>query len=105
MKWTLHHRIPIHQLWRNHGRLVLSVLGPPWVYLDLNDDGAIQGRMHLRQMDSKQRLNIDENGLEVSSAEPGRDGEHRVVARLGEKYPCRLRGIDIWGGSLDLAPK
>ena len=80
-------------------------LRTPWVYLDLNDDGAIQGRMHLRQMDSKQRLNIDENGLEVSSAEPGRDGEHRVVARLGEKYPCRLRGIDIWGGSLDLAPK
>ena len=80
-------------------------LRTPWVYLDLNDDGAIQGRMHLRQMDSKQRLNIDENGLEVSSAEPGRDGEHRVVARLGEKYPCRLRGIDIWGGSLDLAPR
>jgi len=80
-------------------------LRAPWVYLDLNDDGAIQGRMHLRQMDSKQRLNIDDNGLEVSSAEPGRDGEHRIVARLGEKYPCRLRGIDIWGGSLDLAPR
>ena len=80
-------------------------LRTPWVYLDLNDDGAIQGRMHLRQMDSKQRLNIDENGLEVSSAELGKDGEHRVVARLGEKYPCRLRGIDIWGGSLDLAPR
>ena len=80
-------------------------LRTPWVYLDLNDDGAIQGRMHLRQMDSKRRLNIDENGLEVSTAEPGRDGQHRVVARLGEKYPCRLRGIDIWGGSLDLAPK
>ena len=80
-------------------------LRTPWVYLDLNDDGAIQGRMHLRQMDSKRRLNIDDNGLEVSTAEPGRDGQHRVVARLGEKYPCRLRGIDIWGGSLDLAPK
>ena len=80
-------------------------LRTPWVYLDLNDDGAIQGRMHLRQMDSKRRLNIDENGLEVSTAEPGRDGQYRVVARLGEKYPCRLRGIDIWGGSLDLAPK
>ena len=80
-------------------------LRTPWVYLDLNDDGAIQGRMHLRQMDSKRRLNIDENGLEVSNAEPGRDGQYRVVARLGEKYPCRLRGIDIWGGSLDLAPK
>ena len=80
-------------------------LRTPWVFLDLNDDGAIQGRMHLRQMDSKQRLNIDENGLEVSTAEPGRNGEFRVIAKLGEHYPCRLRGIDIWSGSLDLAPK
>jgi hypothetical protein len=80
-------------------------LRTPWVFLDLNDDGAIQGRMHLRQMGSKQRLNIDENGLEVSTAEPGRNGEFRVIAKLGEHYPCRLRGIDIWSGSLDLAPK
>ena len=80
-------------------------LRTPWVFLDLNDDGAIQGRMHLRQMSPKHRLNIDENGLEVTSAEPGRDGNFRVMAKLGDKYPCRLRGIDIWGGSLDLAPK
>ena len=80
-------------------------LRTPWVFLDLNDDGAIQGRMHLRQMSPKHRLNIDENGLEVTSAEPGRDGQFRVMAILGDKYPCRLRGIDIWGGSLDLAPK
>ena len=80
-------------------------LRTPWVFLDLNDDGAIQGRMHLRQMGSKQRLDIDENGLEVHTAEPGRNGEFRVIAKLGEHYPCRLRGIDIWSGSLDLAPK
>jgi len=80
-------------------------LRTPWVFLDLNDDGAIQGRMHLRQMGSKQRLNIDENGLEVRSAEPDQNGDFRLVAKLGQKYPCRLRGIDIWSGSLDLAPK
>jgi len=80
-------------------------LRTPWVFLDLNDDGAIQGRMHLRQMGSKQRLDIDENGLEVTSAEPGRDGNLQVMAKLGDKYPCRLRGIDIWGGALDLAPR
>ncbi len=80
-------------------------LRTPWVFLDLNDDGAIQGRMHLRQMNAKERLNIDEYGLEVSTAEPGRNGDFRVIARLGEKYPCRLRGIDIWSGSLDLAPR
>ena len=80
-------------------------LRTPWVFLDLNDDGAIQGRMHLRQMESKQRLNVDENGLEVRSAEPDHNGDFRLVAKLGQKYPCRLRGIDIWSGSLDLAPK
>ena len=80
-------------------------LRTPWVFLDLNDDGAIQGRMHLRQMGSKQRLNVDENGLEVRSAEPDHNGDFRLVAKLGQKYPCRLRGIDIWSGSLDLAPK
>ena len=80
-------------------------LRTPWVFLDLNDDGAIQGRMHLRQMGSKQRLNVDENGLEVRSAEPDQNGDFRLVAKLGQKYPCRLRGIDIWSGSLDLAPK
>ncbi len=80
-------------------------LRTPWVFLDLNDDGAIQGRMHLRQMDAKQRLNIDQNGLEVSVAEPGRDGDFKIIAKLGDKYPCRLRGIDVWAGSLDLAPK
>ena len=80
-------------------------LRTPWVFLDLNDDGAIQGRMHLRQMGQKQRLNIDENGLEVSTAEPGPDGQFKIIAKLGDKYPCRLRGIDIWGGSLDLSPK
>ncbi|MED6338241.1 MAG: RNB domain-containing ribonuclease, partial [Candidatus Thermoplasmatota archaeon] len=80
-------------------------LRTPWVFLDLNDDGAIQGRMHLRQMGSKQRLNIDENGLEVRSAEPDQNGDFRLIAKLGQKYPCRLRGIDIWSGSLDLAPK
>ena len=61
--------------------------------------------MHLRQMGSKQRLNVDENGLEVRSAEPDQNGDFRLVAKLGQKYPCRLRGIDIWSGSLDLAPK
>ncbi len=80
-------------------------LRTPWVFLDLNDDGAIQGRMHLRQMSPKHRLNIDENGLEVTSAEPSRDGSYKVMAKLGDRYLCRLRGIDIWGGSLDLAPK
>jgi hypothetical protein len=27
------------------------------------------------------------------------------VLRLGQRFPCRLRGLDIWSGSLDLAPQ
>lgn len=80
-------------------------LRAPWVFLDLNDDGAIHGRMHLRQMSSRARLVVDDYGLEVTKSEPEHDGSFKVLAKLGEKYPCKLRGIDIWSGSLDLAPK
>ena len=80
-------------------------LRTPWVFLDLNDDGAIHGRMHLRQMSGKSRLVVDDYGLEVTKSEPEHDGSFKVLAKLGEKYPCKLRGIDIWSGSLDLAPK
>jgi len=76
----------------------------PWVFLDLADDGAVSGRMHLRQLGGKRRLVVDEHGLEVSVAEPDHNGEHPTVLRLGQRFPCRLRGLDIWSGSLDLAP-
>ena len=76
----------------------------PWVFLDLADDGAVSGRMHLRQLGGKRRLVVDEHGLEVSVAEPDHNGEHPTVLRLGQRFPCRLRGLDLWSGSLDLAP-
>ena len=76
----------------------------PWVFLDLADDGAVSGRMHLRQMGGKERLVVDEHGLKVVTAEPDHNGEHRTVLTLGQRFPCRLRGLDIWSGSLDLAP-
>ena len=76
----------------------------PWVFLDLADDGAVSGRMHLRQLGGKERLVVDEHGLKVVTAEPDHNGEHRTVLTLGQRFPCRLRGLDIWSGSLDLAP-
>ena len=76
----------------------------PWVFLDLADDGAVSGRMHLRQLGGKRRLVVDEHGLEAMAAEPDHNGEHPTVLRLGQRFPCRLRGLDIWSGSLDLAP-
>ena len=79
-------------------------LREPWIFLDLADDGAVSGRMHLRQLGGKRRLVVDEHGLEVTVAEPDHNGEHPTVLRLGQRFPCRLRGLDLWSGSLDLAP-
>ena len=79
-------------------------LRTPWVFLDLADDGSIQGRMHLRQISGKIRTVIDEHGLEVVPAEPDERGQQNAIVTLGQKFPCRLRGLDIWSGSLDLAP-
>ena len=31
-------------------------LRTPWVFLDLNDDGSMHGRMHLKQLSSKESL-------------------------------------------------
>jgi hypothetical protein len=75
-----------------------------WVFLDLADDGSIHGRMHVQQLGGKQRLLVDEQGLNVVPAEPDHNGEHPPVVRLGQVFPCRLRGLDVWAGSLDLAP-
>ena len=70
----------------------------PWIFLDLTDDGSFQGRMHLAQLGGKERLSIDEHGLKVER----QSGE--VVLELGQRFNCRLRGLDIWSGALDLAP-
>ena len=79
-------------------------LKAPWVFLDLGDDGAISGRMHLSQLGGKQRLVVDEYGLEVTTAEPDQSGNTPVILQLGQRFACRLRGLDVWSGSLDLAP-
>ena len=74
-------------------------LRTPFVHLDLNDDGALHGRLHLSAMSRKSRLHIDDHGLVVESEE-----HPEPLLRLGERYPCRLRGLDLWTGKLDLAP-
>jgi ribonuclease R len=79
-------------------------LRTPWIFLDLADDGAVSGRMHLRQLGGKRRLVVDDFGLSVSHAEPDNGGDYPAVLRLGQRFPCRLRGLDVWSGSLDLTP-
>ena len=74
------------------------------VFLDLADDGAVSGRMNVSQLGGKERLTVDEYGLRVVTAEPDATGEHRTVLTLGQRFRCRIRGLDIWSGSLDLAP-
>ncbi len=73
-------------------------LRSPWIYLDLEDDGSFEGRMHLSQLGGKERLMVDLFGLKVERE----DGTS--VLELGQKFACRLRGLDIWSGTLDLAP-
>ena len=78
-------------------------LRTPWVFLDLNDDGSMHGRMHLKQLSSKKNLFIDEFGLCLM--EELRDGRgESVLLELGQLVPCRIRGLDLWSGRLDLAP-
>ena len=74
-------------------------LRTPFVHLDLNDDGAFHGRLHLSALSKKSRLHIDDHGLVVESEE-----HPEPLLRLGARYPCRLRGLDLWTGKLDLAP-
>ena len=73
-------------------------LRSPWIYLDLEDDGSFEGRMHLSQLGGKERLMIDQHGLKVE-----RDDGSSVL-ELGQRFRCRLRGLDIWSGTLDLSP-
>ena len=77
----------------------------PWVFLDLGDDGAVHGRMHLGQIGGKTRMSVDEHGLAVIPAEPDVRGEQNPVVQLGQIFPCRIRGLDVWSGSLDLVPQ
>tara|TARA_B100001741_G_scaffold313847_1_gene322695 strand:+ start:9037 stop:11259 length:2223 start_codon:yes stop_codon:yes gene_type:complete len=78
-------------------------LKTPWIFLDLNDDGSMHGRMHLKQLSAKKNLFIDDFGL--SLLEEGRDGQDEsVLLELGQLFPCRIRGLDLWSGRLDLAP-
>ena len=83
----------------------ITGLRTPWVFLDLADDGAIHWRMHLRQIGGKTQMSVDEFGLSVIPAEPDQRGEQNPVVQLGQIFPCRLRGLDVWAGSLDLAPQ
>ena len=73
-------------------------LRSPWIYLDLEDDGSFEGRMHISQLGGKDRLMVDLFGLKVERE----DGSS--VLELGQRFECRLRGLDIWSGTLDLAP-
>ena len=78
-------------------------LRTPWVFLDLNDDGSMHGRMHLKQLSSKKNLFIDDFGLCLM--EELRDGRgESILLELGQLFPCRIRGLDLWSGRLDLAP-
>ena len=74
----------------------------PWIFLDLLDDGAIRGRLHVSQLGAGRQLSTDEFGLYLIDENTKESDE--IILSLGQKFPCRLRGLDLWSGELDLAP-
>ena len=51
----------------------------------------------------QENLYVDDYGL--SLLEEARDGQSEsVLLELGQLFPCRIRGLDLWSGRLDLAP-
>jgi len=76
----------------------------PWIFLDLLDDGVLQGRLHVNQLGDGRQLNVDDYGLKLID-ESSEDSENdKVVLELGQRFPCRIRGLDLWSGRLDLTP-
>ncbi len=74
----------------------------PWISLDLLDDGAIRGKLHVSQLGDGRQLSTDEFGLNLIDEKMKELDD--IVLSLGQKFPCRLRGLDLWSGELDLAP-
>ena len=74
----------------------------PWIFLDLLDDGAIRGKLHVSQLGDGRQLSTDEFGLHLINE--NREESDDIILSLGQKFPCRLRGLDLWSGELDLAP-
>ena len=86
-----------------HWKARVVGLRTPWIFLDLKDDGSMHGRMHLKQLSAKKNLFIDDYGLCL--LEESRDGHgESVLLQLGQMFPCKIRGLDLWSGRLDLAP-
>ena len=77
-------------------------LRTPWIFLDLMDDGAIRGKLHISQLGDGRRISTDEFGLHLIDEKMKESDD--IILSLGQKFPCRLRGLDIWSGELDLAP-
>ena len=76
----------------------------PWIFLDLLDDGVLQGRLHVNQLGDGRQLNVDDYGLKLID-ESSEDSENdKVVLELGQRFTCRIRGLDLWSGRLDLSP-
>ena len=76
----------------------------PWIFLDLLDDGTIQGRLHVNQLGDGRQLNVDDYGLRLID-ESSENSEHdSIILELGQRFPCRIRGLDLWSGRLDLSP-
>ena len=74
----------------------------PWIFLDLLDDGAIRGKLHVSQLGDGRQLSTDEFGLHLINE--SREESDDIILSLGQKFPCRLRGLDLWSCLLYTSP-
>jgi len=77
-------------------------LRTPWIFLDLADEGYISGRVHFRQFKPNEQLVTDEFDLKVLSAEAEDTLEPKEWLRVGQLVSCRIHGVDVWSGELDV---
>ena len=76
----------------------------PWIFLDLLDDGSLQGRLHVNQLGGGRQLNVDDYGLKLIDESSENSEYDNIFLEVGQRFPCRIRGLDLWSGRLDLSP-
>ena len=77
-------------------------MNTPWIFLDLGDEGYISSRLHFKQYNQKTQLVTDEFNLKLLTAEPNERGEHKEFLNVGHVVSCKIRGVDVWSGELDV---
>ena len=69
----------------------------PWIFLDLLDDGAIRGKLHVSQLGDGRQLSTDEFGLHLIN-ENSKESDD-IILSLGQNSHVGLEGLTSGVGS------